>query len=315
MSHRDPRIFISYRREDTAAYAGWLQDRLGQQFGVRNIFKDATSLQAGHDFPRMIGQAVAGCDVLVALIGPHWAGPPGQSRLHDPADWVRLEIEAAFSHGIRVIPMVSRDAPPLRPGALPPGLDPLRSRQMLPFHPDTFAEDVRRLIAVIESNGGPAFGTGQGNRLTSSRVQRFAELQRLYESQIEVDAPPYRYDPLMKAESRREVLDAMVDALDDGERPANLALANLQDGPGTWREGLGRRGLVAVVPRRLVYVPHRGRIPVYLPFAQILRVQLRLTRTSITLTLPDRNIEVFSFKPFVRAAEFAKYMRERLPAP
>lgn len=37
------RIFISYRREETAYPAGWLYDRLADRFGGRQVFKDVDS--------------------------------------------------------------------------------------------------------------------------------------------------------------------------------------------------------------------------------------------------------------------------------
>jgi hypothetical protein len=37
------RIFISYRREETAYPAGWLFDRLADHFGRGQVFKDVDS--------------------------------------------------------------------------------------------------------------------------------------------------------------------------------------------------------------------------------------------------------------------------------
>jgi hypothetical protein len=44
------RVFISYRREETAYAAGWLFDRLADRFGRDQIFKDIDSIQLGADF-------------------------------------------------------------------------------------------------------------------------------------------------------------------------------------------------------------------------------------------------------------------------
>ena len=40
-----PTILISYRREDTAAYAGRLADRLKAHFGRDNVFVDIDTIQ------------------------------------------------------------------------------------------------------------------------------------------------------------------------------------------------------------------------------------------------------------------------------
>jgi hypothetical protein len=43
----------------------------------------------------------------LALIGPRWAGDGGgKSRLHDPDDWVRVEVATALRRGVRVIPVL-----------------------------------------------------------------------------------------------------------------------------------------------------------------------------------------------------------------
>ena len=46
------RIFMSYRREDTAMAAGWLYDRLRERFGASQIFKDVDTIRPGEDFVR-----------------------------------------------------------------------------------------------------------------------------------------------------------------------------------------------------------------------------------------------------------------------
>ena len=57
------RIFISYRREETAYAAGWLYDRLVDHFGRSRIFKDVDSIQLGDDYVDVINEAVGSCDV------------------------------------------------------------------------------------------------------------------------------------------------------------------------------------------------------------------------------------------------------------
>jgi TIR domain len=61
------RIFISYRREETAYPAAWLFDRLADRYGSGQVFKDVDSIQLGDDFVEVITRAVGSCDVLLAL--------------------------------------------------------------------------------------------------------------------------------------------------------------------------------------------------------------------------------------------------------
>ena len=43
-------VFISYRREDSAGWAGRLAERLKQTFGAESIFMDIDTIQPGTDF-------------------------------------------------------------------------------------------------------------------------------------------------------------------------------------------------------------------------------------------------------------------------
>src|SRR5829696_9011375 len=86
------RIFISYRRQETAWPAGRLYDVLVEHFPVEQVFKDVYNIDPGDEFPERIAAAVASCDVLLALIGPQWltiTDENGQRRLDNPEDWVR----------------------------------------------------------------------------------------------------------------------------------------------------------------------------------------------------------------------------------
>jgi len=112
------RIFISYRREETAYPAGWLFDRLAERFGPKQVFKDVDSIELGDDFVQMITRAVGSCDVLLALIGDQWltiTDVHGRRRLDDPDDFVRLEIEAALTRNVRIIPILVDGANMPRP--------------------------------------------------------------------------------------------------------------------------------------------------------------------------------------------------------
>ena len=66
------KIFISYRRDDSAAAAGRLNDRLEQEFGRDSLFMDVDAIPLGVDFAEVLGAEVAKCDVLLAIMGPHW---------------------------------------------------------------------------------------------------------------------------------------------------------------------------------------------------------------------------------------------------
>jgi hypothetical protein len=147
------RVFISYRREETAYPAGWLFDRLVDRFGRGQIFKDIDSIELGDDFVEVITAAVGSCDVLLALIGDRWltiADGQGPARLEDPEDFVRLELEAALTRNVRVIPILVAGARMPRPDQLPPSLAKLARRQALELSPSRFESDTGRLLKVLE---------------------------------------------------------------------------------------------------------------------------------------------------------------------
>ena len=54
-------IFISYRRDDSAASAGRLYDRLSTGFRQNQIFMDIDSIDMGIDFVTSIERSVAAC--------------------------------------------------------------------------------------------------------------------------------------------------------------------------------------------------------------------------------------------------------------
>jgi len=146
------RIFVSYRHEETAYPAGWLFDRLVGHFGRDQIFKDIDSIELGDDFIEVITAAVGACDVLLALIGDQWltmTGQDGRRRLDDPHDFVRLEIEAALTRNVRVIPILVEGARMPRADELPASLATLVRRQALELSPSRFDSDTRRLLKVL----------------------------------------------------------------------------------------------------------------------------------------------------------------------
>ena len=74
-----PKIFLSYRREDSAAEAGRIYDRLRIHFGDNAVFMDIDAIPFGVDFREHIREAVEQCGILLAVIGPNWFGPAGDS--------------------------------------------------------------------------------------------------------------------------------------------------------------------------------------------------------------------------------------------
>ena len=145
-------IFISYRREETASYAGRLYDRLADRFGEGQIFMDVDSILPGVDFSQAIAQAVGSCRVLLAIIGRSWlaaADQKGRRRIDDPQDLVRLEIEAALDRNVLVIPVLVDGAVMPTSGDLPDNIHKLSRRNALRVDNESFRRDFDWLFEVI----------------------------------------------------------------------------------------------------------------------------------------------------------------------
>ena len=166
------RIFISYRRRETAGHAGRLYDKLSEHFGADRVFMDLT-MEPGVDFAETINDAVGACGALVALIGDEWTtvtDASGRRRIDDPADVHRLEIEAALDRQVLLIPALVQDAEMPTVDDLPDALDPLVRRHAVELSDQRWDYDVNRLIGVLER----ALQEGGVGRRATTRVRRLA---------------------------------------------------------------------------------------------------------------------------------------------
>ena len=152
------RIFISYRRHDSADITGRIYDRLVQRFGKDQVFKDVDSIPLGVDFREHLGNVVGRCNLVLAVIGDQWltsAAAGGGHRLDDAKDFVRIELESALERRIPVIPLLVRGAAVPSDSELPPSLAALTYRNGISVRPDPdFHRDIDRLIAGLETHLG-----------------------------------------------------------------------------------------------------------------------------------------------------------------
>jgi TIR domain-containing protein len=149
----EPKVFISYRRQETAAYAGRLYDAMTERFGESNVFMDV-DMKPGVDFVERISQGVGACEALIAVIGPSWAtvtDGEGGVRLADPEDFVRLEVETALRRpDVTLIPVLVSGARMPDPGDLPTGLRPITRRNALELSDGRWRYDVGRLNDTLD---------------------------------------------------------------------------------------------------------------------------------------------------------------------
>ena len=153
------RIFVSYRREDSIAYAGRLSDYLTARFGKDQVFMDIDTLKPGEDFVDVLQSTVSSCDVLIAVIGKQWltaVDENGKPRLQTPDDFVRLEIATALERDVRVIPALVGGASMPRDTELPEALKRLARRHAIQLPDIGWSQSVASLIDTLETVVTPA---------------------------------------------------------------------------------------------------------------------------------------------------------------
>lgn len=161
-------IFVSYRRDDSAGYTRAICDKLAERFSKDRIFMDVDSIEPGVPFDEVISAAVGRCDVLLAMIGKRWleARDGSGPRIDNPKDFVRIEIAAALSRNIRVIPVLLDDAKMPAADALPEPVRPLAFRNAIEISGDSgFAVDVDRLADAVGKAVGQTWPPGSRRRM------------------------------------------------------------------------------------------------------------------------------------------------------
>jgi hypothetical protein len=150
------RIFICYRREDSAGHAGRLRDRLAEAFGESQVFLDIEHIGIGEDFVDRITGVVGSSRAVLVVIGPRWLSATdahGRRRLDDEGDYVRLEIATALRRQARatVIPVLVQGARMPTEQELPDDLRPLARRNALVAPDERWRPEVDRLIERLEA--------------------------------------------------------------------------------------------------------------------------------------------------------------------
>jgi uncharacterized RDD family membrane protein YckC len=146
-------IFLSYRRDDSAGWAGRLYEHLVREWGAAHVFIDIDAIAPGEDFREAIARTMHTCDVVMVIIGPNWVSARdrvGNRRLDDEGDTHRTEVVAALAADVRVIPVLvgGADMPPA--SQLPEPLRDLCYRNAAIIEDRRFASDARALMDALK---------------------------------------------------------------------------------------------------------------------------------------------------------------------
>jgi hypothetical protein len=149
---RRGRIFISYRRSDSAAIVGHIYERLAARYRPESVFRDINKMPLGRNFYDHIKEELSGCDVVLVVVGPQWLSTDaqGHSRIQQADDPVRLEVEAALASGAIVIPVLVEGAAIPKVANLPENLKQFPALAGTRVHVEDFDAHIERLIRSID---------------------------------------------------------------------------------------------------------------------------------------------------------------------
>ena len=190
------RIFINYRRADSEGYVGRLYDHLVQHFRSDDIFMDVNSIEPGQDFIQVLEDAVASCDILLAIICSHWLtlkDEGDERRLDAWNDFVRIEIESALKYEKLLIPVLVGGAKMPKPSDLPDTIKILARRNAIELSHQRFAYDVQKLVEAMKSQmpAHPTFKKKANAEVVSQKHEALKELR--IQLVGATDSPLYKY--------------------------------------------------------------------------------------------------------------------------
>jgi len=259
------KILISYRREDSIDVTGRIHDRLVKDFGPGAVFMDVDSIPYGVDFRTYLDEQVSQCEVFLAVIGRDWLRGKERkwrSRLEDPGDFVRIEIESALKRRIPVIPVLVGGAsvPPAQ--QLPASIQDLSYRHAIVIRPNPdFHRDMDRLIDHLRTQLD-----GKKEQLASPKAQSTVSdvsgTERIGHSEAE---RPGEEAAEVKARSSEPDSEAEAVNPEHEERATpSAALQATTDGSSSFLlVGLGLIVLIGAVAAFLILQPKSS--PVYSP--------------------------------------------------
>lgn len=100
-----PRVFISYRRDDTGPTADRLWVDLTDRYGEGKAFLDKEDIPYNEPWSSVLVGWLGISNVVVALVGHKWdggLGPDEYPRILNEYDWVRREVETALDEPSKV---------------------------------------------------------------------------------------------------------------------------------------------------------------------------------------------------------------------
>lgn len=192
------KLFISYRRADSAAITGRIRDRLVAHYGADALFMDIDDIPLGADFRQYIDGIFRQSDILLAVVGSHWAGADqeGRSRIASERDLVRIEVHTALQAKMAVIPILVDGARMPDANDLPDGLKELAARNAAELTSGRdFDAQMERLIRSIDrmlaerGKTVPVKASGQSPNGNAQATPAVAAQRRLWHVAVYLFSP------------------------------------------------------------------------------------------------------------------------------
>jgi hypothetical protein len=148
------------------------------------VFMDSDDIDAGGDFRAIIVRAVAGCDVMVLVIGTGWLmeqDVEGRRKLDLPEDLVRIEVETALTHHVSILPVLVEGASMPLAKSLPESVASVSSINAFDLSPKHFGRDIATLTQKIRDE----LDAAEQRRLAPDRIEE--RLRLIRERRVELD--------------------------------------------------------------------------------------------------------------------------------
>ncbi len=140
------RVFVSYGSE-TSGDARKLESDLKERL-ERAVVYSTERVPEGAEASAVIGERIARCDVLVAVIGQEWLATRDGATAGGVAE-PRLEVQEALRRGLPVFPVLTQHAAKPDRDSLPKGLEPLADRPALELLVQFWSDGVDELVARL----------------------------------------------------------------------------------------------------------------------------------------------------------------------
>jgi TIR domain-containing protein len=162
-------IFVSYRRADTAGYAGRLVDHLKSHFG-QQVFFDVDSISPGANFHQVIQETFAKCGAVVILIGKKWLErDPAMPPFGDEKDVITQEVRFALEARLPILPVLVDGAPMPGETALPAEFAGISRLNAIDLRHTSFDRDVE----AVREHLGEILGAAKATKIEKGFLRIF----------------------------------------------------------------------------------------------------------------------------------------------